>query len=102
MKTEEIVGIINAVFGDADSFAQMMKLLGGVGMRLKLEVERDAAQRAIGELHQKTQDVSQSAQVELQKAIAELQAEIQAKQQEAQALQAQIDAVNAQLPDLLK
>lgn len=102
MDNDQITKIINSIFPDAESFAQMMKLLGGVGQRLKLEVERDAAQRAIGELHQKQQDVSQSAQVELQKMIAELQAQIQEKQNEAAALQAQIDAVNSQLPDLLK
>lgn len=101
MKTEEVVAIINAVFPDADTFAQMMKLLGGVGARLKLEVQRDAANRAVSKLHQQTQTVSQTKQAELQKAIAELNDQIAAKQSEAQQLQAQIDAINAQLPDLL-
>jgi len=102
MKTEEIVGIINAVFPDAPSFAQMMKLLGGVGARLKLEVQRDAENRAIGELHQEMQAAQTQAQVDLNALNAEFNARIALKQQSAQQLQAQIEALNAQLPDLLK
>lgn len=102
MKTEEIVDIINAVFPEADSFAQMMKLLGGVGARLKLEVQRDAANRAVNELHQQTQTVSQTKQAELTAALDALNAQIAVRQQEAAQLQAAIDALNAQLPDLLQ
>lgn len=102
ISTEQVTGIISNQFATAEEFAQVIALLGGISARLKLEIQRDAANRAIGELAQQQQTVSQTKQAELNAAIAELNQAIAAKQQEAQTLQAQIDAINAQLPALLQ
>lgn len=102
ISTEQITTIISNQFATAEEFGQVIALLGGISARLKLEIQRDAANRAVSELNQQTQTVSQTKQAELSAAIAELNQQIAAKQQEAQAFQAQIDAINAQLPELLK
>lgn len=102
ISTNQITAIISETFQEPEAFASIIKLLAGVGARLKLEVQRDAAQRAVSELHQEQQSVSQTKQAELAQEIAELNQAITAKQQEAAALQEQINAINAQLPELLK
>ena len=100
--SKQIEAAVNESFSSVEEFGAMLKMLAGVGARVKLEIQRDAANRAVNELHQQMQSAQQQAQTDLEAKNAEFNTQISAKQAEAAALQAQIDALNAMLPDLLK
>lgn len=98
---EQALAAINAAFADPKDFAATLKLWASVSARTRLEIKRDAANRAVGDLHQQMQAAQQKAQSDLSAIVAGFNQEISDKQAEAASLQQQIDAVNEQLPDAL-
>lgn len=99
---EQIEAAVNNAFASIEEFDAMLQIMAGVGKRVKLEIQRDAANRAALELHQQMQQAQQQAQADLEIKNAEFNQQISVKQNEAAQLQAAIDALNAMLPDLLQ
>ena len=99
---EQVTAAVNDSFADVQEFEAMLKLLAGVGARVKLEVQRDATYRAIQAKQAELQATQSALQQQLVAASQQTEAETAALQQQAAQLQAQIDALNAQLPVLLQ
>lgn len=99
---QEVVALDTIFSGDVAAVTGTLKLLAGIGQRVRLEVQRDAEYRKVQEAQVELAAAQQKAQAEIKQAQDAAQAKQQAAQQAAAQLQAQIDAINAALPDLLK
>lgn len=101
ISTEEITKVVDSTFATVDEFGAMMKLLAGVGARVKLEVQLGETYRKIQSVQTELQARQQARQTENVADSQETQKVTDDLQALAAQLQTQIDAINAQLPDLL-
>lgn len=99
--SKQIEQAVNASFETVEDFAAMLKLLSGVGQRVRLEVQRDELYRKVTSVQQDLQARQQARQTENVADSQQTEKETLDLQSKAREIQAAIDALNAQLPDLL-
>jgi hypothetical protein len=102
MTSDDVTNAVNAAFADGNEFASMLKMLAGVGARVKLEIQRDALYRQIQDAQAELTARQNARQTENITDAQQTQAAVNDWQAQAAALQAQIDSINAGLPNLLK